>query len=767
MAKSKDPLIRGGQTTQHWVRMAAQVVKGALMFGAFCYAVTFISLSATYYELRYLHVTWAHYMATFAVEHRGNPERLIRYKDPKRGWISRTAESIYLDPFMSKVAADYHDKADQFWAWSFLPGAIGFFVVGGIFYRSGMRLQGDEHIRGTKLVTAAELKKWSQQKWRLYEKQFGKGFKKGPRYTMAGIPFPPNTVEAQTVICGTVGVGKSNAIKELLATIRAEDGKAIIYDRMGAFVRDFYDPTRDIIINPFDLRSKAWSPFFEAENKEFFTQVAEVLIPDRQGSGDVFWSQAARIVFDYAAQTLFERGEHTNRALRDAILQIPAEELARLIEATPGRHFFNEEILKTAGSIRANLIAELRFLEFLRDDGEPFSIRQWVKSEARGFVFLTGDAEHAAATRNVISTVLEVGANALMTCEESHDPRVWFMMDEVPTLNRLPFLPKSLAEIRQFGGAFVLGYQVYSQLEDIYGDKAAQTILGNLNNRIVFNTPDANTAELFSKALGSEDVEEIRESITVGAHETRDGVGFSSQRTERRIVTASQIQALPQFECYLRFGYDAPAAFVRFPPVKVQSAHSPKFVPYRGSGLAAGAMERHAAEDLVSAGKEVKSLPFRLLTGARKAEQYGAWRDRIVKSGLTLDKAREHLDWAYFAHQRDLGREGPDIGPPPLVFGPMLDGTGYVFPEGFDPGTLPQAGDETPNPMAAAPGSKDVAAIVSATTTPNTEELSAPLAGTDEGLPRRRLSYRKPSESRNVGAITHRRTSFDLGGDLS
>ena len=46
------------------------------------------------------------------------------------------------------------------------------------------------------------------------------------------------------------------------------------------------------------------------------------------------------------------------------------------------------------------------------------------------------------------------------------------------------------------GGAFVLGYQVYSQLEDLYGDKAAQSISGTLNNRIVFNTPDARTARL-------------------------------------------------------------------------------------------------------------------------------------------------------------------------------------------------------------------------------------------------------------------------------
>ncbi|MCB1093846.1 MAG: type IV secretion system DNA-binding domain-containing protein, partial [Verrucomicrobiae bacterium] len=199
----------------------------------------------------------------------------------------------------------------------------------------------------------------------------------------------------------------------------------------GAFVRDFYDPARDIIINPFDARSRAWSPFHEAQTPSFFTQLAEVLIPDRPGSSDPFWTQSARIVFDYAAQSLWKTPNASNAALRDAILQIPSADLAALIDQTPGRHFFSTEIAKTADSIRANLIAELRFLEFLRDDAEPFSVRRWVKEGGEGFVFLTGDAEHAAATRNITSAIFEVAANALLTCEETSEPRIWFMMDEV------------------------------------------------------------------------------------------------------------------------------------------------------------------------------------------------------------------------------------------------------------------------------------------------------------------------------------------------
>lgn len=668
MAKTTpDQFIRGGQTTQHWIRMAVQVLRSAVAFAALVFALVYTGLCLASYKVEMLHVTWAHWLASFFVESRGEADHIIRYRHPLHGWVNEEAAVIFQNTEFLSVRLAYQDMAVTFAWWALVPAIVAAALAGAVFYLSGRTLDGDAHIRGTFLVSEKELKAWVNAKWKDYFKRFGKDRKTGPFYTVAGIRFPPNAVEAQTAICGTVGTGKTTCIKELLGTVRDLGGRAIVYDRMGTLVRDFYDPSTDVIVNPFDARSSAWSPFNEAERPEFFTQMAEVLIPDRPGAGgDPFWTQAARIVFDYAAQSLRKQGHTSNAALRAAILNIPGEELAELIEATPGRHFLNEEIAKTAGSIRANLIAELRFLEFLRDDAEPFSIRTWVKTAKSGFVFLTGDAEHAAATRNIISTVFEMAANALMTCEEANDPRIWFMMDEVPTLNKMPFLTKSLAEIRQFGGAFVVGYQVYSQLEDLYGEKGAQTIAGNLNNRIVFNTPDARTADLFSQSLGSEDVEERRETITVGAHEARDGVGFMSQRTERRIVTASQIQSLPQFEGYIRFAYDAPAAFVRFKPVD-RSGVAEKFIPYHGGSFAKGSMDTGAPNSSARDGLTSRPSSFAGMRVEDQHAEFEAWRARLVANGLEIYAECNISDavlFEHFASRRRAGESVADIGPP-------------------------------------------------------------------------------------------------------
>lgn len=692
-----DQFIRGGQTTQHWLRMAAQVFRSAVAFAALVFAVVYGGLCLTYYEIALLHVTWAHWLASFFVESRGEADRVIRYQHPDLGWVTEEAAAVYQNVDFLELRLAYQEMAVSFAWWALVPAVVAAVLAGVVFYVSGRKLDGDAHVRGTRLVSERELRLWVNAKWKDYFKRFGKTRKSGPFYTVADIRFPPNAVEAQTAICGTVGTGKTTCIKELLGTVRDLGGRAIIYDRMGSLVRDFYDPATDVIVNPFDARSRAWSPFNEAERPEFFTQMAEVLIPDRPGvGGDPFWTQAARIVFDYAAQTLLKDGHTSNAALRRAILNIPGEQLAELIEATPGRHFLNEEIAKTAGSIRANLIAELRFLEFLRDDAEPFSIRNWVKTAESGFVFLTGDAEHAAATRNVISTLFEVAANSLMTCDEANDPRVWFMMDEVPTLNKMPFLAKSLAEIRQFGGAFVVGYQVYSQLEDIYGEKGAQTIVGNLNNRIVFNTPDARTADLFSQSLGSEDVEERRETITVGAHEARDGVGFMSQRTERRIVTASQIQSLPQFEGYIRFAYDAPAAFVRFKPVDRES-RAEKFIPYHGGNFAKGSMDARDTERTADNGQSNALSSFSGMSVEDQHAEFEVWRARLVANGLEIygeDSVDDVVLWEHFASRRKSGKSIADIGPP-SVTGHMMGAPAADDDAAPKPEPLAQSEEET------------------------------------------------------------------------
>lgn len=719
--------------------MATQVVKYSLTVALAAFLITFCVLVYKNYTMAGVRMTLAYGLAEFNVEKRGTEDRQLQYVDAQNKRIVRTAGQIYSDQEMRQLYDIYSYNARRFIWIAMVPATIAFVVVFLIFVIVGRSLKEEEHIRGARLVTPRELKAWSRAKWKSYEKKFGRDVKKGPRYTLAGIPFPPNAVEAQIGITGTVGVGKTNAMHELLNTIRDAGGRAIIYDRMGGLLRDHYDSAHDIILNPFDERSVGWSPFNEVVSAEGFAQIAEVMIPDHPGSNDNFWTQAARLVFQYAARELAKSGNTTNADLRSAIMNIPSDELAEIVAPTPGVHFFGENVARTSASIRANMITELRFLEYLRDDARAFSIRDWIVNDRPGFVFLTGDAEKAAATRNVISTVMEVAANALMTTEESRDPKVWFFLDEVPTLNRLPFLPKSLAEIRQFGGAFVVGYQVFSQLEDIYGPKAAETISGVLNNRVVFNTPDFNTAQRSSRSLGEEDVLEMNENLTLGAHDTRDGVGIMARRTQRPIVTAAEIQSLPQFYAYFRAAYDAPTARVKFHPVPTE-AKTDKFIPYRGTGFDEGGMSVSATNAEIDQGTCVESGFASLHPTEQRAEFLG-WVERVRPDGKQGIEDPEQISerewyWQQFATCRVRGLSGKEITPP----NPLSGFAGNSAKSKREAVSLPYPDKEAqPAPKPVAPEPEPAAAD------PKPEKKS--LSQLADPANRRPVSHKKPSTS--------------------
>src|SRR5210317_775958 len=56
MAKNTpDQFIRGGQTTQHWIRMAIQVLRSAVAFAALVFALVYTVLCLASYKVEMLH----------------------------------------------------------------------------------------------------------------------------------------------------------------------------------------------------------------------------------------------------------------------------------------------------------------------------------------------------------------------------------------------------------------------------------------------------------------------------------------------------------------------------------------------------------------------------------------------------------------------------------------------------------------------------------------------------------------------------------------
>jgi len=71
----------------------------------------------------------------------------------------------------------------------------------------------------------------------------------------------PAKAEAQHVqIIADTGAGKTTLIMQMLRQIRGRGDFAIVYDPALEYTRRFYDPRRDIILNPLDKRCPYWEP---------------------------------------------------------------------------------------------------------------------------------------------------------------------------------------------------------------------------------------------------------------------------------------------------------------------------------------------------------------------------------------------------------------------------------------------------------------------------------------------------------------------------
>ena len=202
----------------------------------------------------------------------------------------------------------------------------------------------------------------------------------------------------------------------------------------------------------------------------------------------------------------------------------------------------------------------MRFLEGLDDRNEAgkllrpeFSIQDWVQDDKqKGFLFLSSNAQQHASLRPLISMWLAIASNAILGLDANPDRRIWVIMDEMPSLHKLPELGSIIAEVRKFGGCYVVGIQSYAQLLKTYGKHAADEMFDLLNTRFYFRAPSAEMAKISSHDLGEQDVDISNENYSYGAHAMRDGVSLGHQPITRPVVSLSEIQTLDDLQCWLR-----------------------------------------------------------------------------------------------------------------------------------------------------------------------------------------------------------------------
>ena len=578
-------VVRGGQTTAHGLRMSVQIFRYLLFIGLGVFLLTLIlNLRANERLDTHNWRTVRSYASSYVLVYffKSKTDQLVSFTDFNGAQIQVSRYDILTHP---KIYAEFsHFRAEFIRAsWLGLGVSVGVLLVVLLFlgYR-GRELTGRRHIRGSRLVKTAALRRFLERHNRVLRFKALLWDRKSlwRSFHLVGFPYPVRSELTHTKVLGSTGSGKTMAIQELVHQIRKKNARAVIFDKTGNYVASFYDPRRgDKILNPLDARSEAWNPFTDVRLPDHFSHIAASLIAQQQGMADPFWVMAAREVLTMVGNGILQKMPHlaTNKGLCEVLFQDDYTLMREVVKDTPASNVVDPKNLKTALSVRAVLSVNLAFLRSMpSDQPETFSVRNWIEG-GEGILFLTSRSDIHDSLRPLLSCWMDLSINHLLSLPEARDKTIWFILDELASLNKLPSVMQGLNEARKYGGCFVLGFQTIDALMSVYGQHDTRAMMGCCRTSLFGPAPDKDTATYISENLGMREEQIFRETKSIGAERLRDGSSFAGTEVKTPIVLPSEVMGLPDLHAYLKFSQGAPVSLVPIPLYRQRRRPAPSY----------------------------------------------------------------------------------------------------------------------------------------------------------------------------------------------
>ncbi|MDQ2832351.1 MAG: type IV secretion system DNA-binding domain-containing protein [Acidobacteriota bacterium] len=163
-------------------------------------------------------------------------------------------------------------------------------------------------------------------------------------------------------------------------------------------------------------------------------------------------------------------------------------------------------------------------------------------------VFLTSSSGYREKLLPLHSVWLDLFILRMMAHSPDAQP-VWFVLDELASLNKLPQLHTAVTENRKYGNPVVLGFQGRSQLEKRYG-RDAEAMLSQPATKVFFRTSEPRAAKWISEAIGEIEVERLKESRSMGL--LRSKKSYAMEIATKPLVMASEIAGLDSHCAYIK-----------------------------------------------------------------------------------------------------------------------------------------------------------------------------------------------------------------------
>ena len=399
-------------------------------------------------------------------------------------------------------------------------------------------------------------------------------YEKPSRFRKPSMLRIPREVEPQHImIMGDTGAGKSTLLKQLLRQIEDRGEVAIVYDPAGEFTKCFYHKDRgDWVLNPLDARTPYWTPSSELRNPAEARTIAASMYQPRDDKRGEFFTDTPQKIFAHLLKYKPSPEELVQWMSNE-------REIDRRLAGTELANFAPQNAPQQRAGVLASLglvVDSLRLLPSRAEaKGREWSATDWaVKRE--GWIFLTSTEAEQEALRPLHSLWIDLLVLRLLTEPKPGQKKVWFVIDEMASLQRLPQFHNALTKGRKSDNPIVFCLQGKAQLETIWGH-LAETMLSQPTTKFVLRTAEPNAAKWAAELLGEVEIERVRETVSSGL---RRGKSFTMDRQIEPLVMKSEVEGLPNLHTYVKINnYVSRFAFpiVQYP--KIAEALEPRHIP--------------------------------------------------------------------------------------------------------------------------------------------------------------------------------------------
>src|SRR5208283_3474750 len=356
---------------------------------------------------------------------------------------------------------------------------------------------------------------------------------------------PRDAENKHFLIVGDTGSGKSSIIRQMLYQVDARGDSAIVYDPACEFVKQFYNERRgDIVLNPLDARMPYWNPSKELRRKAEAKALA-VSLYQPEGVTNRFFVEAPQKIFAHLL-TFLPTPEELVRWMSDP------DEIDRRVKGTEYWMLIDPKAPQQRTGVLGSLNMSADSFRLLPKQDETTSIwtaTKWAETR-RGWIFITSRPTMREALRPLISLWIDTLVLRLLNEPMPDQKPVWFVIDELASLQRLPQLHTAITENRKSQNPVILGFQGRSQMQARYGEDA-EAMLSQPATKIFLRTTEPRAAKWVSEAIGEIEIERLRETHYDGS---RTGRNFALDRQTEPLVLPSEVSGLDDLRGFLKYG---------------------------------------------------------------------------------------------------------------------------------------------------------------------------------------------------------------------